>query len=157
MQRGAYLPPGAQYDLGGPRSAPATWLEKQRGNKRSKMFLVGGIVGLLLVIAIAIGVGVSLGTKHKPVNNLSTSGNNTSSSNGNNTATSSDPNDPSKFTKDPKLLNSFYGFAYTPEVRSIRSWFELKLIFLVLYRVPFPRLARRHRLISSPMSSSCLN
>jgi hypothetical protein len=53
-------------------------------------------------------------------NNLSANNSNANSNNNNNNAPSStegpvlqDPNDPSNFTKDPKLKNSLYGVAYT--------------------------------------------
>jgi len=66
---------------------------------------------------VAISLGVYFGTQHKN-NNLSASNSN-SNSNNNNTQTNpddpvlQDPNDPSVFTKDPKLKNAFYGIAYT--------------------------------------------
>lgn len=57
------------------------------------------------MIAIAVGVGVSV-SKNK------SSSSSSSSSNG---STTSDPNDPSKFSKDARLKKSFWALAYTPE------------------------------------------
>lgn len=82
--------------------------------------LIGGLVGLLALIAIGVGVGVSLSNKNKknPNGNTSNSNSNgTNGSSGNNTdnpVSQSDPNDPSTFEKDPRLKQSFYGMAYTP-------------------------------------------
>jgi len=95
---------------------PSEWLEKQQsGSRRSKLLIVGSLVALIAVIAIGVGVGVSVSNKNK----TRTSGNN-SNSNGNSTGnssnpvTQSDPNDPSTFQKDPRLIQSFYGIAYEP-------------------------------------------
>jgi len=71
------------------------------------------------LIAIGVGVGVSLSNKNRKSNGGSNN-NSTSGNNGSNNSTNSnpghqnDPNDPSNFTKDPKLKQSFYGMAYTP-------------------------------------------
>ena len=71
----------------------------------------------MALIAIGVGVGVSLSNKNRKSNggsNNSTSGNNNGSNNSSNPVHQNDPNDPSSFTKDPKLKQSFYGMAYTP-------------------------------------------
>jgi hypothetical protein len=64
-------------------------------------------VALVAIIAIGAGVGVSLSKKN------TSSG--TSSSKSGSTTKQTDPNDPSSFVKDPKLKQSFWGLAYTPE------------------------------------------
>jgi exo-beta-1,3-glucanase (GH17 family) len=80
------------------------------------MMIIGGLVGLALLAAIGIGVGVSLGTKHKPSTTTSVgNGGNNGGKDNNGTTTQTNPNDPSQFTKNPNLSNSFYGFAYTPQ------------------------------------------
>lgn len=88
------------------------------------MLVIGGIIGLIVIIAIGVGVGVALSKKSG-----SSSGSSSSSSSGSGSSSSdgsmvvipgtagvvkADPNDPSKFEKDSRLKNSFYGFAYTP-------------------------------------------
>ncbi|KDQ19321.1 glycoside hydrolase family 17 protein [Botryobasidium botryosum FD-172 SS1] len=80
------------------------WLRKQqRGSTRTKRIIYIGVAFLLAaIIAIAVGVTVSNNNKHK-TSLSSTAG-----------TVHSDPNDPSKFDKDPRLHRSFYGFAYTP-------------------------------------------
>lgn len=76
--------------------------------------LIGGIViGVAAVIGIIAGVVVSQLNKNKNSGNSSL--NSTSSSSGGN-ATLSNPGDPSQFTKDARLKQSFWGFAYTPNV-----------------------------------------
>lgn len=76
--------------------------------------MVACAVGLLVLIGAGVGLGVALSKK-------SGSGGSKSSSDGSmvvipGTAgvVKADPNDPSKFEKDSRLKNSFYGFAYTP-------------------------------------------
>jgi hypothetical protein len=93
---------------------PSEWLEKQQsGSRRSKLLIVGSLVALIAIIAIGVGVGVSVSNKNK----TRTSGNNSNSNgsgNSSNPVTQSDPNDPSTFQKDPRLIQSFYGIAYEP-------------------------------------------
>jgi hypothetical protein len=67
------------------------------------------VLGLIALIAIGVGVGVSVANHNK-----SSSSNRSSSSSSSGTAVKSDPNDPSNFDKDSRLINSFYGIAYTP-------------------------------------------
>jgi len=105
-------------NLSGNGQTSSAWLEKQQsGSRKSKFILIGALVGLLALIAIGVGVGVSLSNKNRKSNggsnNNSTSGNNNNSSNPN-PGHQNDPNDPSNFTKDPNLKQSFYGMAYTP-------------------------------------------
>lgn len=67
------------------------------------------------IIIIAVVVGVVLASNHnkKSNSNLSSSSGTTGAS-ANATVQQTDPNDPSKFTQDPTLHQSFYGLAYTP-------------------------------------------
>jgi hypothetical protein len=95
--------------------ASSHWLEKEQSDqKRSKWVLWGAVaLGAVLIIGgIIAGIAISTSRKHS-----------TSSSGGSNNSGS----DPSKFDKNPNLHNSFYGFAYTPLVRSIsRGPFSIK-------------------------------
>ena len=89
--------------------AGSHWLEKeQKDQTRSKWILWGAVaLGAALILGgIVAGIAISTSKKH------SSSG----SSGGNSTSGGSDP---SKFDKNPNLHNSFYGFAYTPLVRSV--------------------------------------
>jgi exo-beta-1,3-glucanase (GH17 family) len=95
----------------GQHATSSPWLEKQQSaNRKSKFLLGGAIIGLLAIIAIGVGVGVSLSNKNK--SNISTSGG--SGNNTNSPVQQSNPNDPSTFQKDSRLIQSFYGIAYSP-------------------------------------------
>lgn len=86
-------------------------LEKEQNDqKRSKWVLWGAVaLGAALIIGgIIAGIAISTSKKHS------------SSSGGGSNSSGSDP---SKFEKNPNLHNSFYGFAYTPLVRSILCGF----------------------------------
>jgi exo-beta-1,3-glucanase (GH17 family) len=61
----------------------------------------------VIVIAVAVGVSVS--------HNSSKSSSASSSSSGSGAVNQSDPNDPSTFTKDSRLKQSFWAMAYTPK------------------------------------------
>ncbi|KAG8764130.1 hypothetical protein FRC11_004618 [Ceratobasidium sp. 423] len=132
--RGQYLPPDAAYNNvqsmqndryanldGSSQTSSSPWLEKQqRDNKRSKMWVIGCAVGLLVLIGAGVGLGVAL-SKKSGGGSGGSSGGSKSSSDGSMVAipgtagvVKADPNDPSKFEKDSRLKNSFYGFAYTP-------------------------------------------
>ena len=63
---------------------------------------------MLALIGVGVGVGVSLSQKNKSGSSRTSSSSNSSS------VTQSDTNDPSSFTKDSRLKQSFYGLAYTP-------------------------------------------
>lgn len=69
---------------------------------RKKWWWIGGAIALIIIIAAA--VGGTLAAK------------NSSSSKGSNTAgvVKTSGNDPSSFTKDPRLKQSFYSMCYTP-------------------------------------------
>jgi len=99
---------------------PSAWLEKQQSSSRKTKFIViGGIVALVAIIAIGVGVGVSVSNKNRVKTNGNNSNNNPNSTNNNNNNSTTpvnqtDPNDPSSFEKDPRLIQSFYGIAYEP-------------------------------------------
>ncbi|EUC67542.1 glycoside hydrolase family 17 protein, partial [Rhizoctonia solani AG-3 Rhs1AP] len=119
MQNERYNDPNASGDHASP------WLEnQQQEKKRAKTWIIGGCAALLVIIALGVGLGVGLSKKSGgSSSSLSSSG----SSGGSGSTTDgyvaipgtagvvkADPNDPSKFDKDSRLKNSFYGFAYTP-------------------------------------------
>ncbi|KAF9061676.1 glycoside hydrolase superfamily [Rhodocollybia butyracea] len=79
--------------------------EKSRKNNRSKWILVG-LAAFFLVALVGTVVGVVLTRNAKSV---------PSSSNSSSSSGGSVSGDPSQFTKDPKLKQSFWGIAYTPE------------------------------------------
>jgi len=100
---------------------PSEWLEKQQsGTRKSRILLIAALAGLAAIIAIGVGVGVSVSNRNRNrtsgnnSNNNNNNNNNNSSSNPNNPVNQTDPNDPSTFQKDPRLIKSFYGLAYEP-------------------------------------------
>lgn len=89
--------------------APATndtWMEKSPNKSKKIRWLIIVTLGLAILGAVAAGIAVSVSKK-------------TSGSNSNDSTTTGVVNetdgDPSKFEKDPRLIQSFYGIAYTPE------------------------------------------
>jgi len=105
---------------------PATnqWLEKEQAkNNRSKMIVIGSLLALVGLIAVGVVVGVLVSKHNKNNNDLSPGSNSGSGSgsgsngsgSGSGPVTQTDPNDPSTFVKNPLLIKSFYGIAYTPE------------------------------------------
>lgn len=84
------------------------------GKSNKKKWIIGGIIlGVLAVIAIVVGVVVSQ-TVGK--SDSSSGSNGSGQSSGNGTVGQTDPNDPSTFTKDDRLHQSFWAMAYTPQV-----------------------------------------
>lgn len=78
--------------------------------------IIGSIVLVtVIVIAVAVGVYVATKPKNKPTSKASTGGSGSTGSSSGGPANGTNPNDPSSFQKDPRLHQSFYGFAYTPE------------------------------------------
>lgn len=77
---------------------------------------MGLIVAVVGIIIVAVVVGVVVSNNNKKNNNLSTSSSSDSSTGASANATTqqTNPNDPSSFTKDSTLHQSFYGMAYTP-------------------------------------------
>ncbi|KAJ7653486.1 glycoside hydrolase family 17 protein [Mycena rosella] len=80
-------------------------------NRKSKLIVIGSIIGVVVLIAVGVGVGVSVAKNHK---NTSAKSAAVSNSNSSGSVTQTDPNDPSTFVKNPALHQSFYGIAYTP-------------------------------------------
>jgi len=85
-----------------------------RSNKK-KWLIIGGVVGLVAIIAIGVGVGVAVSNKKGG----SSSGGKTNTTKGYvgsvNNVVMYNPDDPSQFDKDPRLTKSLYGMAYMPE------------------------------------------
>jgi len=103
----------SQLGGNGQYTSSSAWLEKQQSSgRKSKILLVSALLGLLALIAVGVGVGVSISNKNRAKSNGNTSNN--SNGNGSNPVQQSDPNDPSTFEKDPRLIQSFYGLAYSP-------------------------------------------
>ncbi|KIJ51442.1 glycoside hydrolase family 17 protein [Sphaerobolus stellatus SS14] len=95
---------------------PSAWLEKEQSRKRRHKWIVAGSAITIVVIIVAVVAGV-LATKHKNSSTSSSSGSSSSTASGTTgggTVVQSDPNDPSTFTKDSRLHQSFYGIAYSP-------------------------------------------
>jgi exo-beta-1,3-glucanase (GH17 family) len=101
--------------------------EKQRARtRRNRWIIIGSIAGVLALVVIGVVTGVTVSNNNKkPKTNTANSSNSPSdpsSSSGDGSSGSSaggtnldDPNDPSKFKKDSRLIQSFYGLAYQPE------------------------------------------
>lgn len=86
------------------------------GWSNKKKWIVGGVIlGVLAVAGIVAGVVVSQ-TRGKGSSGGSGSGSSGSGSGGDGTVEQTDPNDPSTFTKDSRLHQSFWAMAYTPQV-----------------------------------------
>ena len=68
----------------------------------------------MALVAIGVGVGVSVSNKNRTKGNTSNNSTGSSGNNTNNPVQQGDPNDPSTFQKDPRLKQSFYGLAYSP-------------------------------------------
>jgi glucan 1,3-beta-glucosidase len=86
--------------------------------RRNRLLKIGGIVlGVLAVLGIVIGVVVS-----------QVSGKNHGSSGGKkgSVAAGGNENDASEFEKDSRLHDSFWGFAYTPQVSYALFYFVLR-------------------------------
>ena len=89
------------------------------------------------IIIIAVIVGVVVTDTKKNNKNLSANSVNGPSSNA--TVKQTNPNDPSQFTKDPNLHQSFYGMAYTPVGsqlpdcgNSLGKWNSVIYLFVLL-------------------------
>ncbi|TEB30062.1 glycoside hydrolase [Coprinellus micaceus] len=85
--------------------------DEKRKKRKSKLIIIGAIIAVIVLAAVGTAVGVIVSKN----NSNSSSSSSKSTKNGSSTATTSDPNNPSKFTKDPALHQAFYGMAYTPE------------------------------------------
>ena len=71
--------------------------------------VIGTVLGIVILAAVGIAVGVTVAKNHSSSSSSTRSGSSSSSVN------QTDPNDPSTFEKDSRLVKSFWGIAYTPE------------------------------------------
>lgn len=78
---------------------------------KKKWWIIGGVVAAIVIIAAVVG-GVVGSQKSKS----GSSGGNSSSGAGNSGTGNAANTDASNFDKDPRLHQSFWGFAYTPQV-----------------------------------------
>ncbi|KAG8934950.1 hypothetical protein FRC02_008932 [Tulasnella sp. 418] len=96
------------------------WAEKtQTGNRKSKMIVIGSIIGLIVIIAIGVGVGVAVSNNNKKGSSSSTGSTSSGDTKGwvmsQNNVVKYNPKDLSQFEKDTRLKKSLYGMAYMPE------------------------------------------
>ncbi|KAJ7476006.1 glycoside hydrolase family 17 protein [Mycena latifolia] len=98
---------GRDYSSG-PIAQNNAWLEKSatRPSSGRPKWMIIGAVGLLGLIGAGVALGVVLSKK---------SSSSSSSSSASSSSSKSSSSDPSSFTKDAALVQSFYGIAYTPE------------------------------------------
>lgn len=110
------------YDNSGPLwSAGQAAGARAGGNKRKWWWVIGGIVALAIVLGAIIG-GVVASQHKKSSSSSSSSSSSGSTSSGNtkgwvmsaNNVVKYNPGDLSQFEKDPRLLPSMYGIAYSP-------------------------------------------
>nr|GAT48749.1 glycoside hydrolase family 17 protein [Mycena chlorophos] len=90
------------------------WLDNSATRERAgrpKWLMIAAAVGLLALIGAGVGVGVYFAKKHSSNDSSKSSLSSSSSSSG----SSGSSGDPSNFEKNPALIQSFYGIAYTPE------------------------------------------
>lgn len=85
--------------------------DESSGKSKKKWWIFGIIALIIIACAVAIPIGVTQANKGKN-NNSSGSGHSTNGTGLEN------PNDPSKFTTDPRLHKVFWGMAYQPDVRT---------------------------------------
>lgn len=111
-QRRGYVPAAAAGlgAAGGDAYEPPYTAQPRKSRKKWMLAALAALV--LLGLGVGLGVGLTVGKK---------SGNSASTSNaattGNTTKTTTTGDDPSVFDKDSRLHNSFWAFAYTPQVR----------------------------------------
>jgi hypothetical protein len=76
--------------------------------------VIGSAITLigLIIIGVVVGVVVAHNVKKSPSSAAKTG---SGSSNSPQVVNQTNPNDPSTFVKDSRLIQSFYGIAYTPE------------------------------------------
>jgi hypothetical protein len=128
---GGYGPAaGGAISAGGFLGDDTPYTSKTKGNRK---WLWAGLAAFVLIgLGVGLGVGLTVGKKGTGTASSSASGN--TNTNTNTTTATTTGGDPSVFERDSRLHDSFWAFAYTPQVRS--------------------RLAdsRVHRLISFPQS-----
>lgn len=81
--------------------------------KKSRRKWILAALAALLLLGLGVGLGVGLTVGKKSSNGTSTSN---AATTGNTTGKTADGDDPSVFDKDSRLHNSFWAFAYTPQV-----------------------------------------
>ncbi|KLO09754.1 glycoside hydrolase [Schizopora paradoxa] len=99
------------------------WLEKQqKKSKRTRWIIAGSVTVIIAAIVIGVAVGVTVHNNNSKSSSsdisTGTGGNGTATpgaGNNGSTVPQTNPNDPSSFEKDSRLIKSFYGIAYTPE------------------------------------------
>jgi len=93
----------------------ATWMEpnRPRSSKR-KWVMIGIVLAVAGIIIVAVTVGIVVSNHSRKNKNLSSSSSSSGGASSASPVQQTNPNDPSQFTKDPNLHQSFYGFAYTP-------------------------------------------
>lgn len=118
--------PEANYHFSG-QGYPAFEGQKKRSNKK---WIVSSLVKFALLVSLQLGkilgvciaalvivgvvVGVVVATKKTSSTRSTTGASSNSTASPNSPVKQTDPNDPSKFTKDPDLHQAFWGMAYTP-------------------------------------------
>ncbi|KAF9506889.1 glycoside hydrolase family 17 protein [Hydnum rufescens UP504] len=86
---------------------PSSYAPQEKASSPRSKFWLWGTVAIVTIVAIGgIVAGVVL-SRHKSSSSSTSTGGGGSNKN-------SSSSDPSSFTKNPALKNSFYGFAYTP-------------------------------------------
>ncbi|GAA95577.1 glycoside hydrolase family 17 protein [Mixia osmundae IAM 14324] len=84
--------------------AEPTWLQRQQASKKkSKIILICCIVAVACAAVVGVVIGITKSKKSS-----------SSSSDSSSSSSSSSGSDPSVFTKDSRLHQSFWGMAYTP-------------------------------------------
>lgn len=101
----------SRYSTGPLAPTPDDDYVPRAGKSNKKKWIIGGVIlGVLAVIAIVVGVVVS-----QTVGKSDSNGSGSSSGSGSGTVEQTDPDDPSTFTKDDRLHQSFWAMAYTPQ------------------------------------------
>lgn len=95
-------------------------LAQEAKARRNRNLKIGAIIlAILAVIGIVVGVVVSQVTKKSGDGNSQSSSGNTGTSTTDNEGNAVVGSDPSQFDKDSRLHQSFWAFAYTPQVSQI--------------------------------------
>lgn len=76
--------------------------------------MIGIVLAVAGIIIVAVTVGIVVSNHSRKNKNLSSSSSSSGGASSASPVQQTNPNDPSQFTKDPNLHQSFYGFAYTP-------------------------------------------
>ena len=106
--------------------------------RKSRKKWILAALGVVVLLGLGVGLGVGLTVGKKSSNSASTSN---AATTGNTTKTTTTGDDPSVFDKDSRLHNSFWAFAYTPQVRLLPHPSIAKLTQPTTERPP-PRMRR---------------